>query len=284
MLNVLKQVRAAFGMLNPDEVRKRAQQPTHIGLVAASETGYTEMEDFLVPPALPRDERIARMGFVHRAGDDDVPSKVDLVLYQHGLPPGEGAFSYRRNDQQGTLNDILHANPDLGLALANQFPAFRGPVIDRIILSVAKENALFAIATALPNIVPSMMELPWAFGEFASDTAFLTANQIRMAFQIAAACGKDKDVGLSGQKGSVVAIVASAFGWRALARELAGKIPLGEGLIPKGAIAFAGTYVMGKGLQRLNDNGEYTASERQSLYEEALEHGKAVVRSLQNRA
>jgi len=284
MLNALKQVRAAFGMLNPDEVRKRAQQPVHVGLVAASDTGYSEMEDFLVPPALPRDERIARMGFVHRAGDDDVPSKVDVVLYQHGLHVEDGAFSYRRNDPAGTLDDLLRGHPDLGLALANQFPAFRAPVIDRIILSVAKENALFAIATALPNIVPSMMELPWAFGEFASDTAFLTANQIRMAFQIAAACGKDKDVGLSAQKGSVVAIVASAFGWRALARELAGKIPLGEGLIPKGAIAFAGTYVMGKGLQRLYDNQEYTETERQSLYEEALEHGKAVVRSLQRRA
>jgi uncharacterized protein (DUF697 family) len=219
---------------------------------------------------------------VHRAGDDDVPSKVDVVLYQNGLHPADGAFSYRRNDVAGTLDDILRGNPDAGLALANQFPAFRAPVIDRIILSVAKENALFAIATALPNIVPSMMELPWAFGEFASDTAFLTANQIRMAFQIAAASGKN--VGLSDQKGSVVAIVGSAFGWRAIARELAGKIPLGEGLIPKGAIAFAGTYVMGKGLQRVYSDGQYAPAERESMYKEALEQGKAMVRSLQKRA
>jgi hypothetical protein len=284
MLNVLKQVRAAFGMLNPDEVRKRANQRIQVGLVAASDAGYAEMEDFLVPPSLPREERIERMGMVHRAGDANVPSKVDLVLYQGGIHAEQNAHSFRRDDPYGMMDEILDAKPDLELAIANQFPAFRNCVVDRIIMSVAKENALFAVATALPNLVPSMMELPWAFGEFASDTAFLTANQIRMAFQIAAACGKDQDVGLSGQKGSVIAIVASAFGWRALARELAGKIPLGEGLIPKGAIAFAGTYVMGKGLQRLNDNREYTETERQSLYEEALEHGKAVVRSLQKRA
>lgn len=282
MLNALKQVRAAFSMLNPDEVRKRAQQPLHIGLVAATDSGYSEMEDFLVPTALDREERIQRMGHVHRAGDEDVPSKVDIVLYQHGIHPADGAFSFRRHDVQATVDDILRVHPHHALALANHFPAFREPVIERIIMSVAKENALFAIATALPNIVPSMMELPWAFGEFASDTAFLTGNQIRMAFQIAAACGKE--VGFSDQKGSVVAIVAGAFGWRAIARELAGKIPLGEGLIPKGAIAFAGTYVVGKGLQRVHSNGEYTETERQSLYDQALEQGKAVVRSLQKRA
>lgn len=283
MLNALKQVRAAFGMLNPDEVRKRARQPVHVGLVATSDSGYSEMEDFLVPTALARDERIERMGRVHRAGDDDAPSKVDIVLYQHGLHAPEGAFSYRRNEPAGSMNAILHGQPDLALALANQFPAFRKPVIDRIILAVAKENALFAIATALPNIVPSMMELPWAFGEFASDTAFLTANQIRMAFQIAAACGRNREVGLSGQKAAVAAIIGSAFGWRAIARELAGKIPLGEGLIPKGAIAFAGTYVMGKGLERVYDGMDYSAGEKQSMYAEALERGKEVARSLQNR-
>jgi len=46
----------------------------------------------------------------------------------------------------------------------------------------------------------------------------------------------------------ILSIVGGAFGWRALARELAGKIPFGGGIIPKGAIAYAGTYVVGKGL------------------------------------
>src|SRR3954465_1103831 len=115
MLNALKQVRAAFGMLNPDEVRKRANQRIHVGLVAASDSGYSEMEDFLVPPGLPREERINRMGLVHRAGDADVPSKVDLVLYQDGVHPGDGGHSFRRNDPYGTIDDIMHAKPDLAL-------------------------------------------------------------------------------------------------------------------------------------------------------------------------
>jgi hypothetical protein len=282
MLKTLKQARAAIGMLNPDEVRKRAEQSLHVGLVAASESGYSEMEDFLVPTGLPHEERIERMGQVHRAGDENVPEKVDVVLYQQGLRVPDGAYAFRRNDIDATIHDILYGEDQAGLALARQFPSFRKTVIDRIIFDVSKENALFAIATALPNIVPSMMELPWAFGEFASDTAFLTANQIRMAFQIAAACGRD--IGFANQKGSVAAIVGSAFGWRALARELAGKIPLGEGLIPKGAIAFAGTYVMGKGLQRVNEGAEFSSEDRDSLYKQALEHGKSLAHSLQKRA
>src|ERR1051325_7145711 len=90
-----------------------------------------------------------------------------------------------------TARAILNGEDDLSLALARQFPAFRKPVIDGIVQSIARENALFSIATALPNILPSLIELPWALGEFASDTAFLTANQIRMAFLIGAACGSE---------------------------------------------------------------------------------------------
>jgi hypothetical protein len=63
-----------------------------------------------------------------------------------------------------------------------QLPPFRQPVVDRIIHNVSKENALFSVVTALPDVVPSILQLPWSIGEFASDTAFLTINQIRMAF------------------------------------------------------------------------------------------------------
>jgi uncharacterized protein (DUF697 family) len=137
---------------------------------------------------------------------------------------------------------------------------------------------LFSVATALPDVVPSLAELPWAFGEFASDTTFLTGNQIRMAFLIAAACGRD--AGFLKQRGAILSIVAGAFGWRALARELVGKIPLGGGLIPKGAIAYAGTYVVGKSLERYYRGNEgYTRAQRLAAYREALERGRSVLES-----
>jgi hypothetical protein len=145
--------------------------------------------------------------------------------------------------------------------------------------SVSKENALFSLASALPNIVPSMLELPWAIGEFASDTAFLTMNQIRMAFLIAAA--SDSSVGYREQKAEIASIITGAFGFRAIARELVGKIPFGGGLIPKAAVAFAGTYVMGISLERYHRVGYgLTREERRQEYEQALSRGRSVAEML----
>ena len=145
------------------------------------------------------------------------------------------------------------------------------------------ENALFTVATALPNVVPTLFELPWIVGEFASDTAFLTINQVRMAFLIAAACGGE--IGFAHQKAEIVAIVGGAFGWRALARELAGKIPMGGGLIPKGAIAYAATFVVGKGLEHYHHaRTPLTRAQRKEVYEQAYERGKAVAESISKEA
>jgi hypothetical protein len=279
MLKVMKQAKAAFSLLSADEIRKQAELPVHFGLVADGSGAYAEMEEFLVPSTLPRQEWRQRMCQVHRANDADVPANVDIVLYEPGLPCPAGSYTFYREHADVTCAEILKGKTDLDLALGRQFLPFRRLVVERIINMVSKENALFAVATALPNVVPNLIELPWVFGEFASDTAFLTVNQVRMAFQIAAACGKE--VGLGKQKGAMLTIAAGAFGWRALARELVGHIPLGGGLIPKGAIAYAGTYLAGKGLEYFHvHDGEPTAAQREQLYQEGLEHGRSFAKTV----
>jgi hypothetical protein len=266
-------------MLSADEVRRRAERPVHLGLVADSPDAYAEMEAFLAPGDLPRGERLARLAQIHRANDPEPPAEVDIVLYEPGLACPQGAFPFQRSDPGRTVEEILNEKSDFMLPLARQFPRFRAAVVERIIHEVARENAMFAVATALPNVLPNLIELPWLFGEFASDTAFLTANQMRMAFQIAAACGKD--VGLAQQKFEMLGIAGGAFGWRALARELVSHIPLGGGLIPKGAIAYAGTYVAGKGLEALHLHGgrRHNDAETRSLYQRGLERGRELIRS-----
>jgi uncharacterized protein (DUF697 family) len=275
MLKALKQARAALSLLNPEEILNRARKPLHIGLVASSAAAYAEMEEYLLPSSLPLEERTYLMDQLHRVGDPGVPETVDLILFEPGIPAGPGTYTYHRRNPSATAVEILRGNEDIALPLARQFPAFRAPVVERTIHAVARENALFAVATALPDIVPSLIELPWAFGEFASDTVFLTGNQVRMAFLIAAAYGKE--VGFGGQKGAILSIAAGAFGWRALARELVGKIPLGGGLIPKGAIAYAGTYAVGKTLEfYYRGDGTPSRGVRRTLYREALDRGREV--------
>lgn len=266
-------------MLNAQEVADRANKPVHIGLVATGDAAYHEMEDFFLPRGMHPEERSQTTALVHRAGDPSSPADVDLVVYEQGIPNAQGTYTYHRHEPHATIEEILHGNDDIHLALARLYPVFRKPVIDRIIQGVAKENAIFAIATALPDVIPNLMELPWALGEWASDTAFLTANQVRMAFQISAVCGRQP--GISHQKAELLSIGAGAFGWRAIARELAGKIPLGGGLIPKGAIAYAGTIVVGKALERVHQSEiAYTHEEKRGIYQEALERGRQIAAAL----
>lgn len=275
MIKALKQARAAMSLLNPEEILNRARRPLHIGLVASSAGGYAEMEEYLLPVSLPLEERTYLLDKLHRVADAGVPESVDLILFEEGIPAPKGTYTFYRDRPSATIAEILRGNEDIELALARQFPAFRSPVVEATIHAVARENALFALATALPDVIPSLVELPWALGEFASDTVFLTGNQIRMAFLLAAAYGKE--VGFLNQKGAILSIAAGAFGWRALARELVGKIPLGGGLIPKGAIAYAGTYAVGKALELLyRGDGALSRGQRRLVYREALDRGREV--------
>ncbi|MGH9661915.1 MAG: hypothetical protein ACRD96_25430 [Bryobacteraceae bacterium] len=278
-IRLIKQIKTAVSNLHPDEVRAAANRPLAIGLVSTSSAGYGEMEDFLAPSGVSREKRMEIMYMLHRAGDPGIPERFDVVLHDREIPPGRNAFYFDPARPQRTVRDVLEARQELGLTLARHFAPFRAAVVSRTIHTIAKENALFALATALPNVLPSLIEIPWAIGEFASDTAFLTMNQVRMAFLIAAA--SDSPVGYREQKAEIASLVAGAFGWRTLARELVGKIPLGGGLIPKGAVAFAGTYVVGLTLERYHLDGYgLTRLERREAYDAALREGGSVTRML----
>ena len=276
---MLKQLRQALSNLRPEEVRQTADRQLAIGLVSSSAAGYTELENFLAPRDMSRERRAEILALLHRAGDPGIPERFDLVLYQHQLPRAENAFTFYSYEPVRTVKEILAQRNELGLPLARHFFPFRRPVINEIMYSVSRENALFSLATALPNVVPNVIELPWVIGEFASDTAFLTMNQIRMGFLIAAA--SDSEIGYRAQKAEIVSIVSGAFGFRAIARELVGKIPFGGGLIPKAAVAFAGTYVVGLSLERYYRIGYgLTREERRKEYESALAHGRTVAEML----
>ena len=276
MLQYIKQAKSAIALLNPEEVKKRAERPLIVGLVAEGSQAYADIEDFLVPAGVTHQKRMQVMRSVYRASDAGIPEKYDLVLYEQGLPCPTTAFTFFRDDPTRTMDEILDAREDLWLVLARSFEPFRKAVVDRVIGAVARENGLFAVASALPNVVPNFLEMPWALGEFASDTAFITMNQVRMAFLVAAA--SDRRVGYKEQMAELLSIAAGAFGWRALARELVGFIPLGGGLLPKGAIAFAATYVLGKGLEHFYGVGYgFTRAQRRDAYQVAYDRGKEVV-------
>lgn len=277
-LNILRDVRKIYAGLNADSIRGEAWQDLNIGLLASTEATLRRMEAFLAPPFMETISRTQAIRSIHPV-DGQPASRFDFVLCEPGIPVPRNGYSFESDQSDSLVRLIADENPKLELALARTFPLFRKPVSDRIVSRIARENALFSIVTALPNVVPSLIELPWALGEFATDTAFLTMNQIRMALQLAAAHGRT--VGYGDQKYEIGAIAAGAFGWRALARELIGKIPLGGGLIPKAAVAYAGTYVVGIGLETANRTGSgLTRAEKREAYALAFERGKDVAKDL----
>lgn len=254
--------------LNPHEVRELALRPVTIGIGSTSDPGCAAILRFL-----------GSTEGVFLVGAPQGPQKFDIEIYEEGVPASRAGYTFHPERTEELVAQILSDHDEICLPLARSFPGFRRAVSQKYIKSVSKENATFSFVTALPDIVPNLAQLFWAFGEFASDTAFLTMNQLKMAFLLAAANGRD--VGYREQKAEVASVIAGAFGFRALAREVIGKIPFGGGLIPKAAIAYAGTWMVGQSLDRLYSYGTgYNRGERKSVYKEGLALGQTVAKTL----
>jgi hypothetical protein len=278
-LEGLLSIRKALTTLNPKQVREMSERPLHVVLHASGPGSYQRMEDFFL-----QDLSVARRresaALLTRPVDPALVQGVsgqnqDLMIYDEALSPPANALVFRPGRTHQLVERALTKYPELGVSLAKSFVPFRRPFVEKVIAKTSRENTLFSLATALPDIIPSAIELPWALAEFASDTAFLTMNQVRMAFLIAAA--SDREVGYFDQKSEIATVIGSAFGWRALARQLIGKIPFGGGLIAKAAVAYAGTKVLGYSLDRFYAIGfTYSREERDHIYADALRQGKKV--------
>jgi len=247
-----------------------------MGILAADDDLYSHILSYLIPPETSDAKARQAYDCLLRVAQDEDFNRCDLGLSQSGIPHPEHFYAFDTRMPSATLKLILDDHEDLWVPLARRFSPFREAAIQRIIWKISKENAYFTVATALPNVIPSVISVPWAVGEFASDTAFLTMNQVRMAFLIAAA--SDSDIGYKRQRAQIGSIVAAAFGWRAIAREMVSKIPAGGGLVSKGLISFAGTYVVGVGLDHAMRFGRHlTREEKRQQYAYAFEQGREAV-------
>lgn len=275
---LLQGLRTALRTLNPEEVRAMAAQPLLFGVLAAADECVVGIHECL--RRAPDSE--GPQSLLRVACEEDF-SRAALGFSERGIPHPQHFYSFDVRRPELAVRALLDENERYWLPLASGFPGLRSEVSDRLIWKVAKENVLFTVTTALPNIVPTALVLPWAVGEFASDTAFLTMNQVRLALLLAAVHGRD--VGYNQQCVKIGSIIGSAFGWRALARELASKVPAGGGLASKGLIAFAGTYAVGRALDHWCREGLPLARAAQrQVYADACRRGKAVVEGLVRRA
>ncbi len=133
-----------------------------------------------------------------------------------------------------------------------------------------------ALASAVVDHIPVVGIVLGAFAS-AGDMVAITGIQVMLMLHIEAAYGRDPDMQRTWQ---LLPIIGGGFGWRTLARELVGFVPV-AGIAIKGAIAYAGTIVVGEGVTFLHENGRYmTKGQASHLYERAKSDALRFARDL----
>jgi uncharacterized protein (DUF697 family) len=169
------------------------------------------------------------------------------------------------------LADI--AGDDRQLALASQLPIVRPPIVSRIIERTARANASFAFTTGLAESVP-VLSAPLNLG----DIVVLTKNQVMMCYRIALASGRDGEP--RQLLGEILGVLGGGLLFRQAARELVGLIPF-VGIPAKVAVAYTGTYAIGRAISAWLSDGRRITSETIARYSrESLDKGRAFAQRL----
>ncbi|GBC96905.1 hypothetical protein HRbin16_02717 [bacterium HR16] len=254
--------------LSTDEVRELADKRFRIALVGSALRTHDVAEQLL--EGLPLSEREKSRAFL--VCSTTVPSEPADILIDCGgadepllgehytwLLPEHGSTVAKR-----IVNDL----PGLAVALARRFPIFREPAIEYLTREASRVNGQIAMLSAIPGVIPvASVFLPPAA---VADIVLLTKNQILLLLKIAAALGLSYHT--RDRLKEIVPVVAGAMGWRSLAREFVGIVPGGVGVLVKGAIAYAGTYVVGKSAYWFWTTGEHLSrKQRERLYRQMLE-------------
>src|SRR5262249_43524525 len=120
---------------------------------------------------------------------------------------------------------LLERRPDWHLALGRHFPGMRPRGSEQIIQNFSKGNPQRALIASIPQAIPVVA--PLFPPVYVTDLLVLTKNQVMMVIRLAAAHGRTPEP--RARLREILPVVGTAFGWRALARELAGFVPGGVG-------------------------------------------------------
>jgi uncharacterized protein (DUF697 family) len=171
---------------------------------------------------------------------------------------------------------MIDSLPDLLLGLGRYFPLFRIPIAHYLINETCFSNAAYALSTGLAEIV-AVLDLPITI----ADSIILTKSQAFLVYKLGLAVGystrwQDYFAEFGG-------VLGGGFVWRQIARSLVGLIPV-WGIIPKAAIAYAGTFVVGNVvLQWYLTGKQVSRKQMQQFYAQARERGKSLASNLLKR-
>jgi hypothetical protein len=172
---------------------------------------------------------------------------------------------------------VLTALPvEARLAAARRLPGLRPWFAARLTSEVAMSNAAFALASGVPSLVP-ILGIPIS----AADTVILTKNQALLVYRLALVCGAAPD--FQKRMMEITPVIGGAVVWRQIAGALVGLVP-GYGIVPKTAVAFGGTYVVGLAATRWYETGLLTDAERKRIVAEASAKAREVATAMVGQA
>ncbi len=214
-------------------------------------------------------------------GSTDPAPLLTTHASPHRPAPGKAA-RYRVSEltlaqlRKHVLPDVVEACRGLEVSLGAQVPSFRPTVAAKLTVDCAMNSLKVAGASALVDHVPV---LGLVLGSIASagDTIAITGMQIAMLLNLAAAYGKKAELA---RVIELLPVIGGGYGWRALARELSGFIPI-AGPVIKAAIAYAGSLVIGQAASFYYETGDRMAPDKLSaLYREAVDRARTVAKEL----
>ncbi len=302
-----------------EAIRRRAETPVRVSVVAETAAGADDLAVLLAAGAPESSALLTAMdaGLASRvsgaAPDDPVVDGPDVVVLVRtgghegpamnavrqawldrrtpllevvlgGRPGGVERLDANRArvaldalgpEQVGMLAEALFAvvEPDRRLALARQFPALRPCAFSTLIDETSKANAGYAFSTGIAEIVP-VLGIPMTIG----DVVVLTKNQLVMGYKIALAAGR------SGRPrdlvGEIIGVLGGGLLFRQVARQLIGLVPV-IGIVPKVAVAYGGTWAIGRAVTLWATGGGRMTGERlRQLTREGLRRGETVARDM----
>ena len=178
--------------------------------------------------------------------------------------------------QEDFVLAIVEALPNSQLALARHFPLLRPLIIHNLIEDTSRANAIYAASTGLAEMVP-VLDLPLNV----ADIVILTKNQLIMAYKVALGNGKEGEP--YNLFVEVISVIGGGFLLREIARKLVGLIPV-VGIIPKVAVSYAGTRVIGEVVYLWASGAQQLSSvERGRFYDNALTRGRELAKKITKR-
>lgn len=168
---------------------------------------------------------------------------------------------------------VMSLLPDQRLSLGRHFPLFRVPIAEQLINDTSFNNAAYAFSTGLAEIAPAL-GIPVRI----ADMVVLTKAQAFLAYRLGLA------IGFSTRWQDYVAefgsVIGGGFMWRQLARSLVGLIPV-WGIVPKVAVAYAGTYVVGHAILRWYLTGRHVSPKQiREMYRQSFRQGLSIAKGM----